>query len=290
IGRLTVNALTAYENVVDNHLIPALGHLQLQKLQVRDIEAYYKKCRDAGKLSETTLALHHVTLNAALKAAVRGTYVRSNPAIAVERDLKPRRLRKKGTPWTAWEAKAFCAYVERSCTTQEAALFALALDSGARKQELLGLQWKDLDGTMLTIERQLLWTEEHGTKPIYGLPKRNSGRVIHISAHTLSLLQKHKREQSELKMKNRTTYQDHDLVFAYGWEYASLRLVTPLNSCWPNIRLKRYATAAKVKQIKFHDLRHTCATLLFESGENPKIVQERIGHKNVQLTLDVYTH
>lgn len=165
--------------------------------------------------------------------------------------------------WTADEARTFLATVRAKGSDQDAALFALGLDSGARIGELLGLQWRDLEGSKMRIERQLARGDGKGPKFI--APKHGGVRSLELSEYTLALLQTHKRKQAEVKMANRTAYHDHGLVFAQGWEHVNSRhskLGDPLHPVVARKRLKTLCVAAKVREIGPHGLRHTCATLI----------------------------
>lgn len=193
--------------------------------------------------------------------------------------------------WTVQEARDFMTTVKAEGSEQDAALFALALDSGARKAEILGLQWKDLEGNKLRIERQL-WSG--GSKdPTFNPPKRGGIRSLDLSDETVALLQAHKRKQAEVKMANRTVYHDHGLMFAQAWEHTTSMhslLGAPLHFMGVNKRLRALCTAAKVRQITPHGLRHTSATLLLSAGVPAHVVQRRLGHKRVEMTLNIYSH
>jgi integrase len=179
----------------------------------------------------------------------------------------------------------------RADRPQNAALFALALDSGGRKNELCGLQWSDVDverGTV-TFLRQLTRT---GRNPEFGPVKNGSPRTVDLAAETVELLKAHRRRQAELKMANRTVYQDHGLVFAREWGHLhgredSLRL--PLQS--NNLGQREFARLLKLSQVKaitIHGLRHTSATLLLKAGVSAHVVQQRLGHKRIEITLGIY--
>lgn len=282
--RLATNTYESYSLAVRKYLIPTFGHLTLQGLSVLHVERYYAA---STKLSQATLLVHHAVLRSALGAAVKKGLLRSN--VATRATNKPHVSSNGdvlGNVWTSDEAKTFLTYVKAHGTTQEAALFALALDTGARKGELLGLQWKDLQDGIVRFERQLL---KDGKEPVFGQPKRGAVRSIDLSPDTLAMLQTHKREQAEVKMKNRLVYHDFDLVFAQPHEPGK-RAGTPLNFQSVNSRLVRLCSAARVKEITAHGLRHTCATLLLASGVPPHVVQRRLGHKRVEMTLNVYSH
>jgi integrase len=194
--------------------------------------------------------------------------------------------------WEADEARAFLA-AARAAGPQPAALFALALDSGARKNELCGLQWGDLDfdrGTV-TIIRQLT---KPGRTPEFGLVKNGIPRTVDLAAETLDLLKTHKRNQSELKMRNRVAYHDLGLVFAKEWGDLHGRedsLGLPLQS--NNLGQREFARilkAAAVRPVTIHGLRHTSATLLLKAGVPAHVVQQRLGHKRIEITLGTYAH
>ena len=173
-----------------------------------------------------------------------------------------------GNCWEAEEARAFLA-AAKAAGPQPAALFAFAIDTGARKNELCGLQWGDLDleaGTV-TIVRQLVKT---GRKPEFGPIKNNVPRTIDLGAETVTLLKEHKRTQAALKMRNRVAYHDLGMVFAKEWGDLHGRedsLGLPLQS--NNLGQREFARiikAAKVKPITIHGLRHTSATLLLKAS------------------------
>lgn len=167
-----------------------------------------------------------------------------------------------------------------------------------RKSELGGLRWAnvDLDAGKVTVREQLLMKLEKGPRqpPAWGPTKSGSVRTIDIAPGTVTLLREHRRVQAELKMKNRTSYADFDLVFAKEWNDVRRRgdmLGHPLQL--DNLGQREFAKLirdAGVPRIKFHGLRHTCATLLLNSGEAVHNVSKRLGHKSVTMTMEVYAH
>lgn len=281
-----------YKHVIQAKLQPALGAIRLQQLTALDIERYYAD----QKLSPTTLAQHHAILSGALKAAHKAGLIVRNVATFVEGKPQAKRDydRLKLACWEQHEARQFLD-IAKAAGSQPAALYALALDSGARKNELCGLQWGDLDldrGTV-TFMRQLVKT---GSAPEFGPVKNGIPRTVDLNVKTIELLKAHKKAQAELKMRNRTAYHDLGLVFAKEWDdlHGNGRrdsLGLPLQSS--NLGQRQFArliTAAKVRRITVHGLRHTCATLLLQAGHPVHVVSRRLGHKKIQITLDIYAH
>ena len=194
--------------------------------------------------------------------------------------------------WEAHEAKAFLT-AAKAAGPQPAAFYSLALDSGARKGELCGLKWTDLDlaSGRLTIQRQLV---KPGPDPVFGPVKNKTPRTIELGAETIALLRKHRGQQAELRLRNGERYRDLGLVFAKEWEDLQRgrdTLGDPLQMNNLGQReFRKLLEASGVRRIKLHGLRHTCATLLLQASVPPQVVQQRLGHKKIEITLSVYAH
>jgi integrase len=279
-----------YKSVITHHLQPALGHLHLQHLRPTDLKRYYND----SSLSPTTLEQHHTLLHSALKAAqLQGLVQRNVASLVVGKPHRPEgREDVMRHCWEADEARQFVA-AAKALGPQPAAFYTLALDSGARKGELCGLRWTDidLDAGTVAIVRQLI---KPGPTPVYGPLKNGESRTISIAPETTALIRKHKAHQAELKLANRAHYHDHGLVFAKEWEHLqrhgdTLGHPLQMNSIGQHEYL-HLIKGASVRSIKFHGLRHTCATLLLQAGVPIKVVQERLGHKRIEITLNIYAH
>jgi integrase len=294
-----------YKGVIARHLKPKLGMIPLQQLRSTDLKRAYLEAAqgDAAAvakgrwghrkgLAPGTVAFHHNIASAALQAAMLEGLVQRNVAKVVVG--KPRQ-RNDGQDvlehcWTAPEAKAFVATV-KDASPQTAAFYALALDTGARRNELAGLRWSDLDlvNSRVRIERQL---RTGGASPAFGPTKNKMPRTIEISAETVALLRKHRGNQAEIKLHNGAAYRDLGLVFAKEpvdrrWLD---RLGDPIQVNHLDREFKKLARAAGVRPIKLHGCRHTSATLLLQAGVPPHVVQQRLGHRSIAITLGVYAH
>lgn len=272
-----------YFSVITQRLAPALGHYRLSDLRASHIQAYYQ----SSTLAPATLQQHQAILHHALKSAVMQDLIPRNAASLVIG--KPRQREGHDTLtqncWEAEEAKRFLD-TAKAGTIQQAAFYSLAIDAGARKAELCGLKWPDLDveKKTLSIVRQLVKVGKAEQLPLFGPPKNGKSRLIDLDERTIELLRRHKAQQAAQRLLLGTSYQDHGLIFARDFG----RPLT-MNNLGER-EFARLIEAAKVKRITFHGLRHTCATLLLQAGVPVKVVSERLGHKRIEITLNVYAH
>jgi integrase len=269
----------AYESQIRNHIVPALGKVKLSRLTPAHLQALY-----AAKLREgmkpASVRQIHAILHKALEQAVRFNLIPTNPAIKVD---PPKVRHEEITPLSAEQANKLLD-VTRNESDRFEALYALALTTGLRIGELLGLKWSnmDLDARRLRVSRQLQRSSQEGL--IFTEPKAASRRTVDLPARTVEALKRHRKRQLEVAFKAGGAYQDSDLVFAgylggpIGPEKVTQRAFKPL--------LKR----AGLPEIRFHDLRHTFATLLLACGVHPTYVQRALGHASVKMTLDRYSH
>ncbi len=160
----------------------------------------------------------------------------------------------------------------------------LAVATGMRQGEILALRWADVDlARRVLAVRSTLSRASDGTL-VFGEPKTIAGkRSIALSASVVQSLRKHHAQQAEHRLGLGSADNDIDLVFARADGY-------PIH---PNTLVRHFhllSDKAGVPRIRFHDLRHTCATLMLANGEHPKIVQERLGHANINITMGRYSH
>jgi integrase len=280
-----------FKSIIERHLAASqLALLPLQKLRTTDLERHYATLTAAP----ATVRLQHAVVRQALGRAVRDRLLSVNVAREVDTlpSLADATIKAREQCWTASEARRFLEAASKA-NAQAAAFFTLALDTGARKAELGGLTWDrvDLEAGRITIDRQLIGST---SPPVFGPTKTGRARTVVIGTSTMALLRAHKRAQAATKLKNRTTYEDFGLLFAK--EEADLqtpkaKLGQPLAVDRLGRReFDRLVKAADVRRIVFHGLRHTCATLLLQAGESVRVVADRLGHKDVAMTLNTYTH
>ncbi len=265
-----------YEQVARVHIKPALGRVKLSALTPAHVRALYREKLDSG-LAPRTVRYIHVTLNKALKQAVADGLIPRNAASSVK---APKSKKKEIRPLDREQVRV---YFDAVSGERLEPLYLLAVTAGLREGELLGLKWEDLDleTGMLQVRRSL---SEARSGRIFEAPKSGKGRSIRLTQRALSALRKHRKRQLEERMKLAGLWQEHGLVFPS-------QVGTPIGGRNLNRSFKRHLDRAGLpRSFRFHDLRHTCATLLLKQGVNPKFVQELLGHGDVSLTLNVYSH
>lgn len=164
------------------------------------------------------------------------------------------------------------------------ALYVLAVTTGMRQGELLGLKWEDVDLARSAIHVRRTLTRKGG-RLLLGEPKtKKSRRTVQLAGRALDALKAHRKAQLEERMAHAGLWEDHGLVFATQ----TGTLVNPTNLTKRSF--KPLLERAGLPRVRFHDLRHTAATLLLMQGVHPKYVQELLGHATIAITLDTYSH
>jgi len=278
--------LVRYNGIVANHLVPAIGRIQLSELRPAHIQRAYaetlapgaRKDRRGGALSARTVLQHHRVLREALAHAVRWQLIARNPADAV---APPKPARHEMRVLNREEAQALLA---AGGDDPLYCLLHVALASGARLGELLALRWSDMDAQSGTLRITRSAQRLPGEGIVFHAPKTHrSIRPIALSPVTLRILRLHRISQSERRLAVGSAYTDHDLVFANA-------LGQPLDGTAVTKRVQQIAQDTGLGHLRFHDLRHTAATLMLSAGTHPKVVSERLGHATINITLDTYSH
>jgi integrase len=181
------------------------------------------------------------------------------------------------------EARTFLESTRESGDRFEA-LYPLAITTGLRRGELLGLRWEDVDLERRTLRVGRALVREGGRHTLGETKTKRGRRQVKLTPRTVNALKAHRKKQLEEKMKFAGLFKEHGLIFAST-------VGTPVNpENLVNRSFKPLLEKAGLPEIRFHDLRHTCATLLLSRGVHPKLVQELLGHATIAMTLDTYSH
>jgi integrase len=275
--RIRFSTYIQYESVVRRHLVPALGHIRLQKLTPQHIHALYSQKLEEG-LSPTTLRGIHTVLHSALRHAVRMDLVARNVSDKV--DLPPME-RYEIQPLAPEQAQLL---LEKVSKHRLGALLTLALTTGMRQGELLALRWQDIDLKLgeLQVRRSVRYRGKRGF--IEGKPKtEGSMRRLTLPGFVVEALKQHRASQLEERLQAGASWIERDLVFCRpnGDYIKSITLYR---------QFLRVVEEAGLPRIRFHDLRHTAATLLLSMGVEMKVIQDILGHSDMGTTANIYSH
>lgn len=274
---LTPRSAESYAYIVSHHITPALGRMMLTELRPEHIQRLY-----SGKqatLSPRTVRYIHSTLHKSLGVAVRIGKLSINPA---DRVYPPKLKRNEMQTWDEAELNRFLEYAKR---TEYYPFCYLALFTGMRRSELLGLKWGDVDLLLCQLSVRRTLHHLHNGKIEYGEPKtEKSKRLIALTPSTAMVLREHREKQDNQRaILGAPALTDDALVFSHydgkPW------LPDSLTHTWARI-----ARQAGVKHISLHGARHSHASLMLKQGTHVKVVSERLGHANVTTTLNVYSH
>ena len=265
-----------HRSKVEVHLAPAIGGLRLQRLGPGHLNAVYADLLERGLSARTVLHVH-ATIRRALADATRWGLVPRNVALLAS---PPRPGRPELQVWTAQQLRAFLAAVEGD---RLYALWLLAASTGMRRGELLGVQSPDVDlGRARVAVRRSLVTVGH--EVVVSEPKKAKGhRSVALDPATVATLKAWRKHQMAERLAWGPAWTDSGQVF-------TLEDGRPLHPREVTRAFSRLVLAAGVPIIRLHDLRHTHATLALAAGVHPKVIQERLGHANIAITLDTYSH
>ncbi len=266
----------SYEQIVRNRIKPDLGKVKLSALTPQQIQALYTKL--AKTLKPASIVRTHAIIRASLKQAVLWNLIPRNAADAV----RPPSIQRMELQYLNRDQVQ--QLVEAAHNETAAALYAVAATCGLRRGELLGLRWSDLnfDKGQLTVQRTAHRIKGEGF--VFGEPKTQAGRrTIRVGAFALNALRKQRTRQNEQRLYAGPAWEDTGLIFTSG-------LGTPLEPARVTRRFQATLAAVGLPPVRFHDLRHTAATLLIEQGVAIKAVQATLGHSTIATTMDVYSH
>lgn len=301
-GALKDNTHARYKTIIEGSIIPTLGSVPLCDLSSQHIRDYIAACKtetckrtETGKLSSKTIRNRIGVLSSALTDAM----YEQPPLITLDpiAPLRGRGRRKGALPRVnksltyimgPREAAKAMRAVEGSYIET---LAYVALDSGARLGELLSLRWRDVDfdSGVITISRNLVEAKTSGDDwYTFDTPKSGHGRSVEVSSDTVARLKAHKKAQAEVQVRMGKAWKSLGLVFPNTWQRRTVRPGTPLRPSTVSRTFRSLADAAGLQGMRFHDLRHACATIALQTGKPAHVVQQRLGHSDVALTLRVY--
>ena len=264
-GTVTFGTWRRYEELVRLHVNPRIGKRRLARLKPDQLQSFYTELQ-ANRSPATVLKVHRM-LHSAFKLAVRWEAMPQNVTELVL--APPTRQRHEFDTFTVEQARGFLKAVHGD---RLEALYVLAITTGMRQGELLGLRWRDVD-----LERGRL-------QLVRRLKTRQSRRAVVLPELAVTALVEHCQRQAAEREQQGSRWEEQDLVFPST-------VGGPLDP--HNLRERRFyplLDRAGLPRIRFHDLRHSCATLLLSEGVHPKIVSDLLGHSQIGITLDLYSH
>ncbi|MCP4142228.1 MAG: site-specific integrase [Chloroflexi bacterium] len=269
-----------YSQIARDHILPGLGKRKLVDLDPDLIQTLYDKLLMAG-IGVRTVRLTHSVLRRCLNQAVKLGVIQSNPTTAAS----PPKAEHKEMKFFDEAQAQLLIITAMAKEDRYTALYQLALTTGMRQGELLGLQWKDInwDRKTLHIQRQLARVPG-GRLNFAQLKTRSSIRTISLGNTTILVLKEHRKNQLQESEKVSARWQDNDLIFPTSTGSPT----NPSNLYYRSF--KQLLKDAGLPQIRFHDLRHTAASLMLNHGVPILIVSKRLGHAQPSITLDVYGH
>lgn len=281
-----IKASTAYlyKRTIELYIEPHLGHIRLDTLNAHTVQHFYNELAKPSKpevapLSAKSIKNIHGVLHKALKQAVLTGYLRTNPSEAC---ILPRIIRKEMRPLEEDQVAVFLREVQGH---PHEYLYKIALFTGLREGELLGLMWDCVDfekGTIL-INKQLRRSQRKGGTYYFSPPKNNKSRTITPAPYVMKLLQAQKVQQAEQRLMAGPAWEASGLVFTNEFgRYVSYRAIFD--------SFKRIVKRIGLPDARIHDLRHTYAVNRIRAGDDIKTVQSNLGHATAAFTLDVYGH
>ncbi|MGO4181199.1 tyrosine-type recombinase/integrase [Paenibacillus sp. TAF43_2] len=270
-----------YDSYFTNHIEPILGKIALSKLTPLDIKKFIAELRKK-ELGDQAVKRIYSTVSASLNSAVTMEIIQSNPASKIPKDEKPKVERKERQIWSNESVKYVLS--NGKGTTRHWIAFFIAIMTGMRQGEVLGLKWSDVD-----FERSLIRVRRSLRKDkvtFKGVKNESSIRIISLSPLTIAFLEEHRDFVESEKKKLGERYEDNDLVVCSS--KGTPARASKVLAAW-------YTMCDKFKpehepRITYHDLRHQSASIMLNEREDVRIVSQRLGHSTVSTTLNVYSH
>ncbi len=267
--------LEGYTCIVNNHLIPALGQIRLKQLRSQDIQEYYSKSLE--NLSSRSVHHQHRVLSQALKYCVRQGYLGRNPAELVDPPTP------RGATMRTLTAEEVEALLKATTESSYYPIYYTAVSSGLRQAELLGLRWRDIDLNMMSISVSQVLYIKKGIAQFKQPKTTHSRRSVAMTPKLATFLREYKKQRENFWLDSGRPLKLDDLVFTdiKG---------EPIDGTTLSHAFSKEAIKTGLGHVRFHDLRHTFASLMLQRGAKPKVISEALGHASVGFTMDVYSH
>lgn len=287
--KLATSTSREYHDLLNSRILPTFGKRYVQDLTPRDINKFYQQLENepaktkrskTGKLSGTYRLKYHVTLHSMLAFAVRMGYISVNPADAVE---PPRKDTKETSFYELEDCRKLLEALDSLDDTQWRLFFYMAIYTGMRPGELIGLNWQDITGKVLTVRAGAVYVNGQGTIRTDRPKTQKSIRMIDLPPTIMTILQQHRKEQAEYRLGFGGNWPEPDAVFtgATGCR---------LNISSPTQKFQKIVKEYELRPITLYGLRHTAATIMIAQGLNARDVAARLGHAQTSTTLNIYAH
>lgn len=287
VNHLSPKTLESYMYIINRYMIPTFSHLRMDAIKMQHIRDYLeslKTKRNDGKeggLSSASIHYHHRVLSNLFKYAVQCGIIKKSPVD----DVRKPKIESKGTEVYTTEEVHELFSLLRDQVIHQRLIVSLAVTTGLRRNEILGLTWNDIDydGNVIHVRHSLHYTNT--TEYELGAPKtKTSIRKVAPPPGLMAELKMYHRERMKDRLKLAELWEggEHFFVFSNNGKPFHPNTVTR----WWN----RFTDRTDFKKIRFHDLRHTAATLLISKGHHAKTISERLGHSKINTTMDIYGH
>ncbi|MFF2489027.1 tyrosine-type recombinase/integrase [Microbacterium sp. NPDC058062] len=296
--RVRPTTLAGYRKHFRVHVLPSsIGRTPIADVTKDQLNRFYRQLEQAGRkdrghvgepLGAATVRHIHVLISQVLQHALEDGLIRFNPAKRASPPTKLEAAPPEMTTWSAEDARLFLDWSESSGDYLWLAWLTL-LGTGMRRGEILGLRWKDLDldSNVITIARAMSYVKEAGSRPVIDFRATKSGRVRNVDID-VRLAEAFRAKREMLRAVSPEHARGEHLIFCN--RYGEPHNPTQFSRQWRERVAKAVAAHPDLDALHLHELRHTHATLLLRAGVHPKIVSERLGHADIQTTLNTYSH
>lgn len=274
--RVRPSTLVSYESIINHHIVPGLGHHRIDRLRPQHVAAFYRQRSEI--LTASSVRRIHAILRRALTVAVRWGLIERNPVLMVD---PPPMSHQEIQPYTVEEARRFLDAVDEH---RLRARWIIGVSLGLRQGETLGLRWEDVDLTQSQLHvRRALRLQPDGSLALVDTKTARSRRTLPMPAPVTQALHAHRQRQDEERARALDLWQESGLVFTSA-------VGTAIHARNDYRAFQQILQQAGLRRIRLHDLRHTAASLLLAQDVPPRVVMEILGHSQISVTLNTYTH